>query len=422
MDLDRVVDELGIYQSRDLLALQWEASQRAIPQEQLSFLSPAFVTEACQGVYLPREIGAAAVDAARQVAQNPALCALAWHCHWCLYHFEGYPNRVVDRWPSMKRVLGDTAGLFYALVLLSWFPRMRQVHRAHALPESVVRASMNQIYRRGEACCEMFGRWGLDAHAARWLANYLRGEIYALGRLVHQFSIVQDPIRVYRHRKSSRVIALSEDGIRYRADGQRCREAETDRVWTSRLEVTGDEVVGNPILPTGLAVKEQVSLPAAQWTTVLRRGDPVIFFHIPGRSPLDHSLCGASFRAATEFFPRYFPQWPYKAFYCSSWLLDTQLEQWLPATANLVRFLQEFYLFPGGISAEPMLLAAFGSVPEDLSCAPRQTRLQRAICDHVAEGKRLDPAAGRCFLFPEDLVWGDQVYRNAKFPWDLVGR
>ncbi len=422
MDLDRVVSELGIEESRELLELEWDASQGAMPDGEVSFLSRAFVKEACRGIYLPEEITGAAVDAARQVAENPALCALVWHCHWCLYHFEGYPSRAADSWPSMERVLGDADGLFYLLVLLSWFPHMEAVHRTHSLPEPVVRESMDQIYRRGVSCSEMFGRWGLDGHAARWLSNYLWGEIYALGRLVHQFRVIDDPIRVYRHRESSMVIALSEDGVSYREDGQRFRKGGTGRVWTSRLVVTGEEIVGHPILPTGCAVEEEVALPAGEWDAVFGRGDPVLSFHIPGGIPLAHGPCGESFQAAMEFFPRYFPERPYKAFYCSSWLLDTQLEDWLPPTSNLVRFLQEFYLFPAGISEMSILQTVFGGVLEDLSRAPRETTLQRAILDHLSEGKRIDPGAGRCFLFPEDLAWGDQVYRNRKFAWHLVGR
>ena len=420
MDLDRVVSELGIGESRELLQPAWDASQDAMPEGEVSFLSAAFVDEACRGIYLPEEITEAAVEAAQRVSGSPALCALAWHCHWCLYRYAHYPSRLADRWPSMEGVPGDADGLFYLLVLLSWFPHMEAVHRAHALPEPVVRESMDQIYQRGVTCSDMFGRWGLDGHAARWLSNYLRGEIYALGRLVHQFRVMDDPVRVYRHGASSMVIALSEDGVSYRADGQRFRKGDTGRMWRSRLVVTGEEIVGYPILPTGCAVEQEVVLPAGEWVPVFGRGDPVLSFHIPGGTPLDHGACGESFRAAMAFFPRYFPERPYKAFYCSSWLLDTQLERWLPPASNLVRFLQEFYLIPGGISETSILQAVFGGVPEDLSRAPGETTLQRAILDHLLEGKRIDPGAGRCFLFPEDLDWGGQVYRNTKFPWGLI--
>lgn len=421
MDLNRVVSDLEIEQSRRVLESSWEISRRAMPDGGVPFLSPDFVIEACRGIYLPEDIVKAAVAAADLVAKDAALRALAWHCHWCLYHVEGYSSRLADDWPCMEGPLGELAGLFYLLVLLSRFRRMRAVHRAHGIPERVVRDSMDQIYLRGVTCSEIFGRWGLDGHAARWLANFLRGEIYALGRLEHQFNVMNDPIRVYRHREASKVVALSEGGVSYRRDGQRHRGGDTPAAWTSRLRITGDRIAGHPILPTGRACEETVTLAAADWVSVLGPGDPVLYFHIPGGIPLDHAACGDSFRAAMDFFPRHFPERPYKAFFCGSWLLDTQLEDWLPSGSNLVRFLREFYLVPGGISEWSIRRTVFGNAADDLSEAPCDTSLQRAMLEHVSAGRPIDPRAGKCFLFPEDLDWGRQVYRKSKFPRHLVG-
>ena len=421
MDLNRVVEVLGIEQGRDALESGWEDSRRAMPDGEVRFLTSDFVSEACRGICLPEDIVQAAVHAAARVSRNSAMRALAWHCHWCLYRVKGYSSRYADNWPCMSGPLGESTGLFYLLVLLSWFPHMRSVHRAHGIPEKVVHDSMEQIYLRGESCSEIFGGWGLDGHAARWLANFLRGEIYALGRLEHQFNVMNDPFRVYRHRASSAVIALSEDGVSYRRDGQRHKGGDTRPAWTSRLQVAGGRIAGHPILPTGRAVEMTVTLAEADWVPVLGPGDPVLYFHIPGGIPLDHADCGDSFRAAMDFFPRHFPERPYKAFFCGSWLLDTQLEDWLPSGSNLVRFLREFYLVPGGISERSILQTVFGNAADDLSRATGVTSLQRAIQEHVSAGRPIDPRAGKCFLFPEDLDWGGQVYRTSKFSWPLAG-
>ena len=44
-----------------------------------------------------------------------------------------------------------------------------------------------------------------------------------------------------------------------------------------------------------------------------------------------------SFAAATDFFARYFPDYPTRDFYCQSWLLDPQLATLLP-DSNLAAF------------------------------------------------------------------------------------
>ena len=50
MDLDRVVSELGIGKSRVLLKPAWDASQDAMPEGEVRFLSPTFLREACRGI------------------------------------------------------------------------------------------------------------------------------------------------------------------------------------------------------------------------------------------------------------------------------------------------------------------------------------------------------------------------------------
>jgi len=48
--------------------------------------------------------------------------------------------------------------------------------------------------------------------------------------------------------------------------------------------------------------------------------------------------------------------------------------------------------------------------------AKRETSLQRAIVEHLLAGKDLRAKAGGCFLFPEDINWGKQVYLNSTAP------
>ena len=79
-------------------------------------------------------------------------------------------------------------------------------------------------------------------------------------------------------------------------------------------EYTEDRVV--------LALRHEVRLPTARWRQVLAPGDPVLGLHMPPGSPLDFALCGESLQGALEFFPRHYPDQPFRAFACESWLLD----------------------------------------------------------------------------------------------------
>ena len=98
-------------------------------------------------------------------------------------------------------------------------------------------------------------------------------------------------------------------------------------------------------------------------------------------------------------------------------LRESQLQELLPPTSNLVRFQKEVYLLPYLTDDLSLFHAIFGGVPEDSTKAPRETTLQRALLDRLDAGEHLHASAGACFLLPEDFDWGGQVYLRQAFPW-----
>jgi hypothetical protein len=243
----------------------------------------------------------------------------------------------------------------------------------------------------------------------------MSGGIFELGRLQHQPGTWRRPARAFRHRTSGAVVALSEDGVSYRADGQ-CDGVggvyDPEGAWTARLQLSAAGVVGHRIRPTGQAERAETRLSQEEWTAVLTPGDAVLHLHIPAGEPLELEACRRSLEEALRFFPACFPAQRFVAFACSSWLLDDQLEDLLPPSSNLVRFLRQMYLLPAAGDGRSALEWVFGGVPADLRQAPRDTTLRRALLDHVLGGGHL--RGGSCFLLPADLPrWGADTYRHA---------
>ena len=417
MELTEVARRLGIEQT-EALAVGWTESQATLPAE-LLFLDPAYVAAACRDTYVPGEAAAAAIAASARVARDPALRALAWHGHVCLFRSPAYPLEQIRNWPLLTAPLGDDAGLFLLLILLSNVPELRTIYQERRIPEHVARDTMYDIERRMLEYREIHGAWGLSPRILTWLRLHVQGGIYQLGRLQFQPGAFRVPVRAYRHRESSVVVALSETGVCYRADGQVDGTGGTfdpEGAWTACLTTAEEAVRGNPILPTGFAVHRDVRLPVTDWRQALATGDPVLHIHIPSGSPMEFDACGDSFRQALDFFPQHFPDTPFVAFACNSWLLDPRLEHMLSPTSNMVRFQHEVYLLPLRSNGRSTLERVFGDVPEDLTRAPRDTTLRRAILDHLLSGGHL--GGGACFLFPEDMHWGSQVYRRQKEPGD----
>lgn len=143
-------------------------------------------------------------------------------------------------------------------------------------------------------------------------------------------------------------------------------------------------------LPDWCAIDEAPGL-----ASIPRCGDPVVCVHIPASGRLDHEECDRSFAAAHDFFPRHFPDHPFAAFICVSWMMNRQLAEVLPPDSNLVRFLGRFSPMRLRDARDDQIwLRVFGQAVVDPATAPRDTSLRRAILDHALRGGRWDTAGG----------------------------
>ncbi|MCB0060523.1 MAG: hypothetical protein KDE19_00340, partial [Caldilineaceae bacterium] len=180
--------------------------------------------------------------------------------------------------------------------------------------------------------------------------------------------------------------------------------------WTTELHEDDTHVIGTPISPLGYALPQPLQLIKAEWQLVLQNGDTVLDMHIPNFMPLELDLLKASLQRALEFFPRYHPERPFKAFICSSWIFNTQMGGMLPPTANLLAFQRQGYLFPLPSHGAGAMYFLFGNQLVDLQTAPQDTTLRRAVIAHIKAGGKL--RHGGFFLYPEDVArFGQEPYR-----------
>jgi hypothetical protein len=123
--------------------------------------------------------------------------------------------------------------------------------------------------------------------------------------------------------------------------------------------------------------------------TTTESGARALGIHIPAGGRLDPAECDASFDAASTFFPRYLPEVATRLATCTSWLLDDQLADYLPADSNIIRFQRRFTLVPGGPDEyDEIFRWVFDRPPASLDELSPRTRLERALIQHVRAGKR----------------------------------
>ncbi|NLF17074.1 MAG: DUF5596 domain-containing protein [Lentisphaerae bacterium] len=398
----------------------WAEAQAARPSGELAFLEPATLCRYGSQSAVSPDLVEDLLAAAACVRANPGLSALAWYCHHRLFGADA-PDAPVSSWPVPAAAMGRHAGLFYAIVLLSGTPQRQAIHRRLGIPDEVVRDSVAdlEVCIRTEPVKELGGRFGISGAILGWLLLTWRGRLYRLGRLQFLPGRFHGRLRAFRHRTTGAVVALAEDGGRFRQDGQVDGAgglSDPAGAWTARLAESAGQVTGCPISPRGWAMAHRVRLSKAAWAPVLAPGDTVLGIHMAAGAPLTPEACRESVSQALEFFPRYFPEVGFRGFDCLSWLLDPQFPRLLEPTSNLVRFQEEVYVFPcpGGDGAMPWQVCP---QPDPATGrAPPPTRMQRAFQAHLAAGGRfLD---GGCFLLREDAArWGSRVYLSQPAPW-----
>jgi GNAT-like C-terminal domain/N-acyltransferase N-terminal domain len=122
--------------------------------------------------------------------------------------------------------------------------------------------------------------------------------------------------------------------------------------------------------------------------------DTCLNVHIPDDgTPLSPDAVDASLARARELFPEY------ASACCTSWLLDPQLTEYLPADSNILSFQRRFE--PTGESGveNRILEFVFYAPPDaDLDSLPQETTLQRALVGHLRSGGEWHAVAGRLDL------------------------
>ncbi|TMV50878.1 hypothetical protein FE783_09435 [Paenibacillus mesophilus] len=376
----------------------------------IDFLRQDYIERACGAIRLPDEIAESIVQGAAAIRQDGALSESARRFHKELFIDKADPGEV------NKRLLaaGPQSGMMAAVVYLGALPSMSAYYDSKRIPERVLVATLEDMAIWMRHYRQQNGEWGLGQ--VGWLIRHFSGKLFRLGRLQFAFIPYNKPFKAFRHRASGRVAALSESGIRYRADGQTDGTNgvfDSEGGWISALDFDGTAYTGHPVTGKEAVARTRVRLRADEWELVLEKGDTVLDVHIPEGGKMTHELCRDSYGQAVAFAADHFPETPFKGFVCSSWLLAPQFPLLLPADANIVRFQRDYYVTPVKSDEDQTLerVFGFGTKLADLPHVPRDTSLQRIVYDHLASGGCIHGAAG--FLLKDDWSKGTTIAPEA---------
>ncbi|MFN8493389.1 MAG: acyltransferase domain-containing protein [Caldilineaceae bacterium] len=388
------------------------------------FLSPTFIEQHTTAAGLTQTAIAELVALAERITADPALQRCVEQLFAQVYQ---RADVVID--PPVETLFGAEANKLYLLLAVNAVHQLRTIQAQRGIPEAIILESHGALAMTARRYASWHGgQTGVEERVLRnWLGRTTAsGNLYRLGRMEYILKAFDGNLRVYRHKQSGQVQALAEEGVHFMADGylpftfdERTytfygwpKAEPTEERWTMQLIEDETTITGTPISPAGYALRTPLQLVKAQWELVLRNGDTVLDMHIPSFMPLSLDLLQASLHRALDFFPRYHPERPFKAFVCGSWLFNTQWEALLPAHSNILAFQRQGYLYPLPSNGAGGLYFIFGEQIVDLNKASQETELQRAVIKHMRAGGKL--RNGGFLLLPEDATkFGKEPYRHA---------
>jgi hypothetical protein len=377
------------------------------------FLEEDFIMDNGRFAGLDENILIKLVACAEKIKSDPALKHFIWLCYTLLCKSPEYPDGYFKSWPESNESLANAPGLFYMLPAIAGVYELREKHKETGIPEDIAILTASDVKVHSDTHSQAKCKNGISPKSLGWFRNWISGNLYRIGRLQYMAKPFRGDIEVYRSKSSGEIVALSGEGIEFNESGYNPvkEKFNEESAWTSRLFKTGNTIKGNPILPCGRALQDEIELDKNLWECAADKDTQFLDVHIPAGGGMSPETCKESMISAVEFFKKFFPEKSISGFQCISWIFNPEFEEMLDENSNLVRFQRELHLFPVENKGTSGVDRVFGTADINPATAPRISSLQRAMLDRLEQGKPI--RSGGMFFLKEHLKYfGTNYYRE----------
>jgi len=367
------------------IADTWEAHGQKI-------LSDDFISKTLSECYALAPYRSEILRGAQAIRENPALCLFV-----CL--IEAWMREGGDpAWPEFAAPAGEGIG-YDMLYIYPAIPTMAEsvaYLRSRKVPEDVIAGTM-QEYDRCFADGEYRdGRPTMTVRLLSWMRTVIENRFINVGRLNYDI-----PGRYFEHvrifRKESETVVLADNLTCHRSGrilGAAGCDDPTDS-FVAEISENENSVTGHQVVK-GIVERETVTLSKADWEQVLCDDDLVPRIHIPRQGSFDEAAVQASIDRAREIFATCYPDMPFKAIFCESWLLSEDLKDFLKPESKILAFQNRFIKVPlkseGADAFDFVYPLPIGY--RDYPNLPEDTSLQKAIKERYLNGGYVYEGAG----------------------------
>lgn len=328
------------------------------------------------------------------------LLILAQTYHDDIFENNRYTLLEVEQLPEQD---GREQGLLFAVIYLARCELMEQVLAAKGIPGQYKAGTVFNCMKQLEKCMEYYGAVGLQGMYRSRLVAWLAPSQYIIGRLTFQVSTFSGPYVVYRSRKDGTNVPLALPEFAYLPNGKRAPAKYAGETFRPELREDADSVCGCTFDENGILIQKPVQLKRKEYEKVLQHGDDVLNVHIPAIGKLEMAAVEDAFAQAEVFFEKYYPEKQFRAWVCSSWLLDTGLKEVLKPESNILQFQSRFRIVLSGVNTFSIYWHIFDVQQfKPLTELVPKNSFQKNMLERVQSGKYLYSGAG--FILWDETV------------------
>lgn len=285
------------------------------------------------------------------------LLKLAETYHNDIYETGKYTPAEVAQLPEND---GREEGMLFAAVFLARYELLEQVLALRGIDPELKLPLLDTYKTQINKNKEWSGKYGFNGYYRMATVNMLRPTRYTLGRLVFEVATFDYPFEIYRNKKDGTTVPVALPGFRYLEDGRQAAREYAGECFESALEVTETQVKGYTFDDDGRLLFTPITLSLADYEKAVGKGDDGISVHIPKGGRMTPEAVEDAFQQAKAFFAKHYPDINFKVYFCSSWLMDSQMKEFLSPETNILKFQNMFRVVLTGVNGFSLHWHIFG--------------------------------------------------------------
>lgn len=318
------------------------------------------------------------LSAAAEIRKNEAMCLLICILEkWVLR--DGNPNDTAYTPPVGEGLAYDFLHLFAAIPTI---PDSVKFFKDRGVPQDIIDATLQEYDYCFEICRINIGRIAFERGRLAWIRHTIFHHLIRLGRFKFELPVKRvNGIRAYRNKNGD--LSVLADGLHMHRNGRILGSVgaeDEEGSFVAEITENEKEVSGHPVID-GDVSRETITLSKAEWELCLSGDDPVIPIHIPKEGSFDRETIESTYEAMRGLMAKCFPDMPYKAFHCKTWMMSRDLRKVLKPDSNILAFQSKFTHYPtksDGTWVFGWVFSGEGGIA-NLENLSEKTSLQRAV-------------------------------------------